>query len=598
VSNNLPPLGIYLNRDPSSFDNVRKHRGLWDRLDTWLMNKAFDTTSAVRGNYVAMDSLIEAITRYGSIGRYELFANPASIKNLEQRVTSHWRTPDDRVRIRSTSALSEEIDKLSLTALLTPSLVSGEPVRIRDCFSSKVFPIVILSHGFSRPTMLYDTFLRILLGNTYPCDSIICSSRASGAAMARIFEHLSEEVFRDFGLNLKFSGRLDQIPLCVDTETLKPLDKAESRRQCKLPKDSFILLYFGRISPLKADLYPLLAVFAILVRENANRKLLLVIAGTAEEPYRNALQEFIRSQSLEKHVRIVCDIPDNTKAAMFSAADIFVSPADSLQESFGLSPVEAMSCGVPQVVADWDGYRDTVVHGETGLLVPTLWTECDRDLRLTDMLFGWEYDHLSMGQSIAVDFERLRSSLQLMIDNNELRREMAIASRRRAEALYSYRVVAKAYEDLCLDLSETAKAVAVRTPPGSFMASHYFKFFRGHASHIIGDDSELSLSAFSEEAHVKWLLSKLANSSTDIEILNGDVIRFAIEELHRSASAEREGESMCKPKIKMGQLVDTVTKRGAYHQDFVRRNMMWMIKQGIVTVCLSDPMVPPYRVPV
>ncbi len=58
--------------------------------------------------------------------------------------------------------------------------------------------------------------------------------------------------------------------------------------------------------------------------------------------------------------------------ASWAAADVFVSLSDNIQESFGITPVEAMAAGLPCLVSDWDGYRDTVVHGETGFRIPDL----------------------------------------------------------------------------------------------------------------------------------------------------------------------------------------------------------------------------------
>ena len=53
------------------------------------------------------------------------------------------------------------------------------------------------------------------------------------------------------------------------------------------------------------------------------------------------------------------------------AADIFVSLADNIQETFGLSVIEAMASSLPLVVSDWNGYKDLVNHGFNGFRIPT-----------------------------------------------------------------------------------------------------------------------------------------------------------------------------------------------------------------------------------
>ena len=54
---------------------------------------------------------------------------------------------------------------------------------------------------------------------------------------------------------------------------------------------------------------------------------------------------------------------------IWSAADIFCSLSDNIQESFGLTVIEAMAAELPVVAANWDGYRDAIQHGVTGVLV-------------------------------------------------------------------------------------------------------------------------------------------------------------------------------------------------------------------------------------
>lgn len=63
------------------------------------------------------------------------------------------------------------------------------------------------------------------------------------------------------------------------------------------------------------------------------------------------------------------DVLDPEIGSIWAAADIFCSLSDNVQESFGLAIVEAMAAGLPVVASNWDGYRDTVEHGITGILV-------------------------------------------------------------------------------------------------------------------------------------------------------------------------------------------------------------------------------------
>lgn len=65
---------------------------------------------------------------------------------------------------------------------------------------------------------------------------------------------------------------------------------------------------------------------------------------------------------------------------MYNSADCFTSPIDNIQETFGITPLEAMSCGIPQIVSDWNGYRETVVDNVTGFRIPSYWCRCDKDI--------------------------------------------------------------------------------------------------------------------------------------------------------------------------------------------------------------------------
>ena len=57
---------------------------------------------------------------------------------------------------------------------------------------------------------------------------------------------------------------------------------------------------------------------------------------------------------------------------LWAGSDIFLSLVDNIQETFGITPLEAMAAGLPVVASDRGGYRATIRDGVEGFLVPTL----------------------------------------------------------------------------------------------------------------------------------------------------------------------------------------------------------------------------------
>ena len=105
----------------------------------------------------------------------------------------------------------------------------------------------------------------------------------------------------------------------------------------------------------------------------SKRKLRIVMYGyfkpkDMEPHFRNLAAE------TGKTARIDFIMNDDTRFAegFWAGADIFVSLSDNIQESFGLTPVEAMASGLPAIVSDWNGYRGGVREGQEGFLIPTM----------------------------------------------------------------------------------------------------------------------------------------------------------------------------------------------------------------------------------
>jgi len=134
--------------------------------------------------------------------------------------------------------------------------------------------------------------------------------------------------------------------------------------------DKKIILFIGRVSQEKAlDL--LIIAFARLLNDDKvyKEKLLLVIAGPDEKGYKKVVEELIDKYSIRDNVLFTGHIDGDIKWSAYKSAEIFVLP--SYTENFGMSVVEAMSCGAPVVVSNMVGIQKEIDENNAGIIVET-----------------------------------------------------------------------------------------------------------------------------------------------------------------------------------------------------------------------------------
>ncbi|WP_243404016.1 glycosyltransferase family 4 protein [Zavarzinia aquatilis] len=164
-------------------------------------------------------------------------------------------------------------------------------------------------------------------------------------------------------------GRLVTIPRGIDIHSFDPARVSQERviaiaRAWRMPDGLPVVLMPGRLTRWKGHSF-LVDALAALGRQD----IVCFIVGDDQgrNKYRAELEEKIRHLGLGGVVRIVGHCRD--MAAAYMLADVVVAP--SLEpEAFGRIPVEAQAMGKPVVATDHGGFRETVLPGETALLVP------------------------------------------------------------------------------------------------------------------------------------------------------------------------------------------------------------------------------------
>ena len=166
-------------------------------------------------------------------------------------------------------------------------------------------------------------------------------------------------------------SRVEVIHPGVDLDVFRPMDRAEARRGLGLPVDAVVLMFAGRIQPLKAPDVLLRAVSVLLDQDPSLRSRLVVpvVGGPSgsglEHP--ESLAQLSDELGLDGVVRFVPPVGQDELARWCAASTAVAVP--SYNESFGLVAAEAQATGTPVVAAAVGGLTTVVADGHSGLLV-------------------------------------------------------------------------------------------------------------------------------------------------------------------------------------------------------------------------------------
>lgn len=421
-------------------------------------------------------------------------------------------------------------------------------------------------------------------------DALICTSRAVKSMVEQVLDAQAAYLADRIGANRVAPPQLPVIPLGVDTDAMgvAPSRRGEWRARLGIPETDLVVLYFGRLSAHgKAHPSPMYAALQLaheeLKQRGEMRKLHVVLGGW----FANAEQETIfRSAATRLAPDVTLHVVDGrtpeARAGLWGVADVFTLLSDNIQETFGLAPIEAMAAGLPVVVSDWDGFRDTVEDGVQGYRIPTRQAPPGhaRDLarRYEDGIDRYDSYIAAVAQFCAVDVRAAAAAFARLFGDADLRRKMSEAARRRAREVYDWRVITAAYRDLWGELAVLRVKADERAPLRAGSEPHPargdpFRLFQSYPTAILQPTDRISITGRCDASRVDTFLAFPGSSLHPQSLATADEVRHVLEKL---------GE--------MGTLAcsDIVADFVAVRRPTVFRTLAWLLKHDIIYVVAAD----------
>lgn len=412
-------------------------------------------------------------------------------------------------------------------------------------------------------------------------DALICPSNSIKDAVRTLWEINCDYLNKRFGGNFSCPVQTPVIPLGIDSGKFEALSSAEKRveQRSKLgaSDDEIIILFVGRLSfATKAHPLPMFLAAEKAAQQTGVKTRLVMFGYFKPKDMGPLFRDLATAIGKTVSIEFVPNDDPRFPDGLWAAADIFTSLSDNVQESFGLTPIEAMACGLPAVVTDWDGYREGVHNGSEGFLVPTMTPPPAAGMDLARLYYNEENYGVALAatsQSTGVDIEWCAKAYATLIGDAELRRTFGENGKKRARDVFDWKRVIVLYDELWASLAEKRLACSkTQSLPDNWQAMH---------------------PAFPNPWH-------MFKSFPTTHLLPTDILRVAMSAQEVAAIMDCGMNyfvpGLLLPKEQMLELVEVVRRAGAVRmQDVLAafpvdahsllwRCIGWMIKHGVCSM--------------
>ncbi len=535
---------------------------------------ALDTSRGrLLGRHSAGESFLRGMLRHAEVDEFHFWNAAARPQTELDALLDQLGRPSKPVRWIAGS------DRPGLGAsgvLSMPSPEINREVWHRRAVGARTYAICGVTHTTASATVM-RTVGDLLVAPVEDYDALICTSSAVRASVETQLDGVREYLTHEFGPRRRKELQRVTIPLGINTEefAVTPERRAAWRERLGIPDDAAVALYVGRFN-IREKMNPSLMALALEKAAIATgRPIYWVNSGWAESEAEAAtFHEQTRALCPSVTYLSVDGRQPDVRYTIWSVADFFISFSDNIQETYGLTPVEAMAAGLPCVVTDWNGYKDTVRHGEDGFRIPTTTPGpgFGRDLALwfaNDWAFYANYVGAA-AQFTAIDYAEAVAAISILVLNADVRRRLGEQARARARAVFDWSAIIPQYQALWAEQDARRRAA----PPEAPVADNPFRpdpfrLFAGYPTRHIGPEDLLALSpGITWDAAQALLTSPIASYSR----------------LNRPSDAEVAAIFQWLSERPDGRLADLLEAFPRGRRPYISRGVLWIARYGVITI--------------
>jgi starch synthase len=423
----------------------------------------YSTKGKIMGRQSAGSALLKGIARRWPGGE---IVNAGTSGKAGARMQERLRSYGHTGRVRWYDTAGEDAWKPNAVYYPAPPEIGLAHNRNRRGVTS--YSLFGVTHTLSSGGAM-DQVAGLVLPPYQPWDALICTSHAALVVVGKLQDDIRGWMREHSGATRFNPIQTPVIPLGVDapafTSTLQ--ERAAARAALNL-EDAPAFLFAGRLTfHAKANPIPFYQAIQAACKKMGQRLTVIEAGIYPNDGIRRAFEE-ARSTIAPLARFIHVDGRDEARYRVaWQAADVFVSLSDNIQETFGLTPLEAMAAGLPVLVSDWNGYKDTVRDGLDGFRIPTLLPPGSTGnmiaARYALGIDSYDYYIGRTSLATAINQDALAQRTFELATDEDLRQRLGENARRRATEQFDWPVILNSY----VALADELRCIREAAPPAS-----------------------------------------------------------------------------------------------------------------------------------